>query len=86
MRRNTPSHQGMRRREPSWLKDVQLKIVLAGIDLQIPDESEDVERGAEGRHGCDEGIQSTASGERSAGTVLSGSGAGEVWYETRSRG
>lgn len=58
----------------------------AGIDLQIPDASEDVERCAEGRHGRDEEVQSTVSGERSAGTTLSGSGAGGFWYGTRSRG
>lgn len=62
------------------------RTIDAGVDLQIPDASEDVERGAEGRHGCDEGIQSTASGERSAGTALSGSGVGGLWNGTRSRG
>lgn len=58
----------------------------ARVDLRISDASEDTERGAEGRPGRDEKLQSAITGERSTRTTLSGPGGGRFRHRTHPRG
>lgn len=58
----------------------------AGVNLRISDASEDTERGAEGRPGRNEKLQSAITGERSTRTTLSGPGGGRFRHRTHPRG